>query len=162
MITFTSNIGTSFKVTDSQSGFRVYSKKALESIRPTEKGMSVSTEILQKASNKGLQVGEIPIVITYGDQSSTQNPLKHGSSVLISTLKYISVKKPLIFYGIPGVIFIIIGSVFGYFFLHAYLHKQGVFLGSLAASILFFLVGAILLVTSAILFTISTMLRDRQ
>ena len=43
IITKASNIGTKFKVTDAQSGFRAYSKKVIQEINPTEKGMSVST-----------------------------------------------------------------------------------------------------------------------
>lgn len=161
MITSASNLGTDFKVTDSQSGFRAYSKRAIESLHPTERGMTISTEILLKVSNKGLRLGEVPISIIYGEEKPSQNPFKHGSSVFINTLRYISVKHPLTFYGIPGIIFVIISGFFGYGFLHPYLHREGVYLGSLAASILFFMTGAILLVSSVILFTISTLLRDR-
>ena len=162
MITSTSNFGTNFKVTDSQSGFRAYSKSAIESIHPTERGMAISTEILQKISNKGLSIGEVQISVSYGNNTSTQNPLKHGSAVLINTLKYVSVKHPLTFYGIPGIAFVIIGSLLGYTFLDAYLHRQGIFMGSLTASIILFLLGTILCVTSVILFSMATLIRDRQ
>jgi glycosyltransferase involved in cell wall biosynthesis len=162
MITSASNLGTSFKVTDSQSGFRAYSKRAIQEIRPTEKGMGISTEILQKISNKGLTIGEVPVTIVYGEGTSTQNPIKHGSSVFITTLRYVSVVHPLAFYGIPGIILMIIGSVFGYTFLHAYLHNQGIYLGSLGAGILLFALGTILCVTAIILFTLSTLIKTRE
>ena len=65
IITSTANYGTDLKVSDSQSGFRAYSKNAINEIHPTEENMSVSTEILFKISNKGLSLAEVPITISY-------------------------------------------------------------------------------------------------
>ena len=122
IITKASNIGTKFKVTDAQSGFRAYSKKAIQEINPTEKGMSVSTEILQKASNKGLTLAEVPIPVSYGKDTSEQNPVPHGVSVLMNTLKFISAKHPIPFYGFPGIALFIAGLVTGEIFLDAHLN----------------------------------------
>ncbi len=162
IITSAANFGTDFKVSDAQSGFRAYSKRAIESIRPTETGMSVSTEILLKISNKGLTLAEVPITVSYGDDTSSENPVPHGIAVLMNTLKFISVKHPIPFYGFPGIALVVIGSVMGYQFLNAYLNKQVVFLGSLMAAIILFLVGTILCVTAVILFSMATLMRERQ
>jgi glycosyltransferase involved in cell wall biosynthesis len=161
IITSASNYGTSFNVSDAQSGFRAYSKNAIDSIHPTEDGMSVSTEILLKISNKGLSLAEVPITISYDGDISKRNPLSHGISVLMGTLKYISVKHPLIFYGLPGLILMIIGGIIGYTFLDAYLNRDVVFLGSLLASIILFLAGIILSATGIILFTMATLIREK-
>jgi glycosyltransferase involved in cell wall biosynthesis len=162
IITSASNFGTDFKLSDAQSGFRAYSKNAIESIRPTETGMSVSTEILLKISNKGLSLAEVPISVSYGDNTSTQNPVPHGVTVLMNTLKFISVKHPIPFYGFPGIVLVIAGAITGYQFLDAYLNKQVVFLGSLMSSIILFLLGAILCVTAIILFSMATLMRERE
>lgn len=162
IITSASNFGTDFKLSDAQSGFRAYSKQAIESIHPTETGMAVSTEILLKISNKGLSLAEIPISITYGNDTSTQNPIPHGIAVLMNTLRFISVKHPIPFYGFPGVVLVIIGSILGYLFIDAYLNRQSVFLGSLLASVVLFLLGAILCATSIILFSMANLMRERE
>lgn len=162
IITSASNFGTDFKLTDAQSGFRAYSKQAIESIHPTETGMAVSTEILLKISNKGLSLAEVPISVSYGEDTSTQNPVPHGIKVLMDTLKFVSVKHPIPFYGFPGIILVIIGSVIGYQFIDAYLNKQAVYLGSLMASVILFLLGAILCVTSVILFSMVNLMRERE
>jgi len=162
IITSASNIGTDFKVTDAQSGFRAYSKKAIQEINPTEKGMSVSTEILQKASNKGLTLAEVPISVSYGKDTSEQNPVPHGVSVLMNTLKFVSVKHPLPFYGFPGIALFIAGLVIGGIFLDAYFNEQTVFYGSLLAAIVLFLLGAILVATSIILFSMGTLMRRNE
>jgi glycosyltransferase involved in cell wall biosynthesis len=161
IITSAANYGTNLKVTDSQSGFRAYSKDAINAIHPTEQGMAVSTEILLKISNKGLSIAEVPITISYEGDTSEQNSISHGVSVLVNTLKYVSIKHPLQFYGIPGLGLVIAGIVFGGLFLDAYLNQQTVFYGSLLGSVVMFLLGAILSVTAIILFTMANLFRDR-
>jgi len=161
IITSASNYGTNFKVSDSQSGFRAYSKNAIDAIHPSEQGMSVSTEILLKISNKGLSVAEVPITISYDGDTSEQHSVPHGVSVLMNTLKYVSIKHPIQFYGIPGIVLIISGIAMGGIFLDAYLNQQVVFYGSLLASVVLFLLGAILSVTAVILFSMANLMRDR-
>lgn len=161
IITSAANYGADLKVSDSQSGFRAYSKNAIDAIHPTEEGMSVSTEILLKISNKGLSLAEIPITISYGENTSVHNPVSHGISVLVNTIKYVSIKHPLKFYGIPGVSLIIAGIILGGIFLDAYLQQQTVFYGSLLGSVVMFLLGAILSVTAIILFSMANLMRDR-
>ncbi|MDH3203048.1 MAG: glycosyltransferase family 2 protein [Nitrosopumilus sp.] len=161
IITSASNYGTNFKVSDSQSGFRAYSKDAIDAIHPTEQGMSVSTEILLKISNKGLSIAEVPITISYEGDTSEQNPVSHGVGVLMNTIKYVSIKHPLQFYGIPGLGLIIVGLILGGVFLEGYLNDQTIFYGSLLGSIILFLLGAILSVTAIILFSMANLIRDR-
>jgi len=80
----------------------------------------------------------------------------------MNTLKYVSIKHPIKFYGIPGIALIIAGVIIGGIFLEAYLNDQTVFYGSLLASIVLFLLGAILAVTSIILFSMANLIRDRN
>ena len=104
IITSAANYGTDLKVSDSQSGFRAYSKNSINAIHPTEENMSVSTEILFKISNKGLSLAEVPITVSYDGDTSEHNPVSHGVSVLANTIKHVSIKHPLQFYGISGII----------------------------------------------------------
>ena len=162
IITSAANYGTNLKISDSQSGFRAYSRKAISTIHPTEQGMSVSTEILLKISNKGLSLAEVPISIIYGSDTSEHNSVSHGVSVLMNTLKYVSIKHPIKFYGIPGLLLTILGVILGGVFLDAYLNDQVVFYGSLLGAVVLFLLGAILSVTAIILFSIANLIRDRN
>ena len=112
VITKVTNATLKNKLTDSQSGFRAYNKKIISEISPSELGMGVSTEILIKASNKEFVIGEVPITVSYEGDTSTHNPVSHGTSVLFSTLKFTSIEHPLKFYGIPAAIFLIVGITF--------------------------------------------------
>ena len=161
IITSAANFGADFKVSDAQSGFRAYSKNAIDAIHPTEQRMAVSTEILLKISNKGLSLAEVPITTSYDGDTSEQNPVPHGVSVLINTIKYVSIRHPLKFYGIPGIVLIIVGMISGGIFLDAYLNDQVIFYGSLLGAFVLLLFGAILSVTSIILFSMANLIRDR-
>lgn len=161
IITSASNLGSDIKVSDSQSGFRAYSKKAIASIRPAESGMSVSTEILSGISGAGLSLAEVPITVSYSGETSTHNPTSHGMSVLASTLKYTSIRHPLPFYGIPGICFLVAGLVISGTFLDAYLTQEIVFFGSLLAGVILVILGAILCVTAIMLFSMANLFRNR-
>ena len=112
VITKVTNASMRKKLTDSQSGFRAYNGQVLSQISPSDMGMGISTEILIKSSSKGLRIMEVPITILYSGNTPTHNPVSHGTSVLFSTIKYTSIEHPLKFYGIPSVIFLIIGVIF--------------------------------------------------
>ena len=162
IITSAANYGTSLKISDSQSGFRAYSQKAIDAIHPTEQGMAVSTEILLKISNKGLSIAEVPIDISYGPDTSEHNSVSHGMTVMMNTIKYVSIKHPLKFYGIPGLLLTIMGIFLGGLFLDVYLNDEVVFYGSLLGSVVLFLFGAILSVTAIILFSMANLIRDSK
>ena len=160
IITAATNLNSEIKVTDAQSGFRAYSKRAIQAIHPTEYGMAASTEILTKVVNKGLRLVEVPVVVSY-DTTHSKSAVPHGVEVLMNVLKYISVKHPIPFYGFPGIALIIVGSVLGLQFLDVYLNKGTIFAGTLLGSIVTFLAGTILTMTAILLFTMSTLLRER-
>ena len=162
IITSAVNYGTNLKTSDSQSGFRAYSQKAINAIHPTEEGMAVSTEILLKISNKGLSIAEVPIDISYGPDTSEHNSVSHGMTVMMNTIKYVSIKHPLKFYGIPGLVLTIMGIFLGGLFLDVYLNDEVVFYGSLLGSVVLFLFGAILSVTAIILFSMANLIRDSK
>ena len=111
-ITDLTNSLTGEKISDSQSGFRAYSMDALKSINISESGMGVSTEILIKAARQKMKIIEVPIIVNYDGDTSTHNPVSHGTSVILSTVKFVAIERPLTFYGIPGIIFLLIGLFF--------------------------------------------------
>ena len=87
VITFLYNFGSRIKVSDSQSGFRAYSKKILDTISLTEKGMGISVEVILKARERGFSIKEVPISCTYHSKSSTINPVSHGFGVAFTVVK---------------------------------------------------------------------------
>jgi glycosyltransferase involved in cell wall biosynthesis len=91
------------KLTDSQSGFRAYSRKALEAIEPRQAGFSVESQLLIDANEAGLAIAETRIHCRYDVDSSTEGPIRHASGVLNDLLVAVGVRHPLLFLGVPGV-----------------------------------------------------------
>ena len=162
IITKVTNLSIKEKLTDSQSGFRAYSKKALQKIMPSDVGMGVATEILIKASNLELKVAEVPIKVYYDGDTSTHNPVSHGTSVILSTIKFTSIHNPLKFYGIPGIIFLIIGLGFIAWTIQIYTISQEIVTNISLIGIGCVVLGAVLLMTSVILFSIVTVVSEKK
>jgi len=162
VITKITNASIKEKLTDSQSGFRAYSKKVVNELNPSELGMGISTEILIKASSKNFKIVEVPIKILYSGDTSTHNPISHGSSVILSTIKYTSIEHPLKFYGIPSVIFFIIGVSFTYLSAQYYaeIGRLSTNLTIVAAGTV--LIAVVLLITSILLYSLVSVVRERS
>jgi glycosyltransferase involved in cell wall biosynthesis len=87
VITWLYNIGSQTKVTDSQSGFRAYSRRLVEEINITEDGFGFSVQVLIQARKKDFVITEVPVSCIYHADGSTINPISHGLGVAFSVLK---------------------------------------------------------------------------
>lgn len=92
ILTLTSNWGSGIKLTDSQSGFRALSRKAIESLYFTEKGFCIESEMQFLARKCGLKVEEVPITTNYNGKTK-RSPVVHGFSVLFRVINLILRKK---------------------------------------------------------------------
>jgi glycosyltransferase involved in cell wall biosynthesis len=116
------NVVTSVSdVMDTQSGFRAYNRRAVESIQPTEMGFAVDSEILYKASELGLKIVEVPVGVEYRvPRPSKRGPVLHALDVLLGMVKHLSMRHPLLFYGLLGVISFLIALVSGLMLIHLF------------------------------------------
>lgn len=79
---------TDSKFTDTQSGFRALSPKAVESLDLSAQGYAVESEMIQEAVDAGLQITEMPISVRYrGIDGQSSGPLTHGLSIIYFLLK---------------------------------------------------------------------------
>lgn len=100
-------------LSDSESGFRAFSRKAIELLNLQEDGMSISAETISRATENGLKITETPISIRYTDDGSTLNPVMHGLGVLARIIVMISERRPLFLYGLGGFILVLLGLLAG-------------------------------------------------
>jgi glycosyltransferase involved in cell wall biosynthesis len=156
------NSNTGNKITDSQSGFRGYDKKTLEKIVPSDSGMGVSTEILIKANKQNFKIIETPITILYKEKISSQQTLSHGTSVILSTMKFISIEHPLKFYGIPGILFLAIGLFFIMWTIHEFSMGGSIITNLAIIGIGSIILGSILTMTSIFLYSVVSVVRERR
>jgi glycosyltransferase involved in cell wall biosynthesis len=102
------------KITDGQSGFRAYSRKAIENIDLKDNQMGASAEIILQGRKKRLIYEEVPITCSYEGDCSTEKPVGHGLKVMMSILQYMEVEHSLLFFGLPGLILFSFGLLFGF------------------------------------------------
>jgi len=150
------------KITDSQSGFRAYNKRAIQEITPSDSGMGVSTEILIKASKKGLKISEVPIEVLYSGETSTHHPVPHGLSVILSTMKFVSIEHPLKFYGIPGIIFLTLGLFFIVWTLQTFSETRQIITNISLIGIGSIILSMILMMTAILLYSLVSVVRERR
>jgi len=144
------------RVSDAQSGFRAYSKKAIQGLRLHENGMGASAEIMLRAKEKGFRVAEVPVETRYqGLETSTHNWLMHGASVIMSIVRVVVEERPLVYLGIPGVMFLIIGMFFGLWLLQIYALQREIMTNMALASLAFILIGIFAVFTAITLYAIA-------
>jgi glycosyltransferase involved in cell wall biosynthesis len=155
------NVVSDKQVTDTQSGFRAYSKKALKSLTPTEMGMGVDTELLMKARVRGLKIVEVPIKVTYDvPKPSKQNYLSHAADVFLSSIKHMSIRRPLLFYGTPGMTALAIALVFWIWTIQTFTATRQIITNVALIAIVTTTVGLMLLTTAIILWVLVSVVRE--
>ena len=161
-ITKLTNATTKNKITDSQSGFRAYNGKVIQRLSLSDSGMGISTEILIKADKSEFRITEVPIEILYGGDTSTHNPVGHGISVILSTMKFISIERPLKFYGVPGLSFLGVGLFFIIWTLQVFGESRQVLTNIALIGIGMTIFGVMLLMSAIMLFSIVSVVRENK
>jgi len=133
VLDYTTSFGSNGVLTDSQSGFRAFSQKAVRKILPKLKGHAFTTESEQLliAAESGLRIGSSPITCKYhsvgsGNDTSSKSPASHGFGVLAQLIYLIAEKHPLLFIGVPGFVLLLISLFLGIITLQVY-NASGVF-----------------------------------
>lgn len=148
-------------LTDSQCGFRVFSRRALESLEPSESGISVESQILLEAQERNLRIEEVSIESRYDLDGSTYGPAKHGMEVLATVIQLVSEKRPLFFFGIPGGILLVSAFVLGVFTITIYYRTGVLAVGYAFVVQLFAIVGSLAVFTGVTLNAVKRMIKSR-
>jgi glycosyltransferase involved in cell wall biosynthesis len=158
ILTIATNVGSKQVVSDSQSGFRAYSSKALKALNLTEDGMSVSSEMQFAISKSGLTVAEMPINVSYLEKAK-RNPVGHGVGVLSRVIVLISLRQPLLLLGLPGLAFMAGGLFLGIRVLLRYDEFGQLAVGNAFGAVLLILVGLLTLFTALMLQAMKELMR---
>ena len=142
---------------DTQSGFRSYSKKAINKITFSSNGFGADSEILVDAAKKNLKIGEQYVTVLYntGSKTSTKNPISHSVGVLASILELIAINHPLRYLGIPGLIFLVIGVFYSIVAITIFNDTRYFSVPSTLLALGSLVVGLMLLLMSVVLYSIS-------
>ena len=150
------NLATDLPFRDTQSGFRAYTKNAIEQIEFITNGFGADSEILVSASKKGLKISERKVTVLYdtGSKTSTKNPISHTTGVISSLIELIALQKPLRYLGFPGIVLMIIGVIYSGVVIAIFNETRFFSVPSTLVALGSLMVGLILLLTSLVLFVI--------
>ena len=136
---------------DSECGFRALSPKAIAELKLEQNGFAIETEMIAAATDKGLKITEVPISAIYTKDGSTLNPVRHGLGVLVRILAMISERRPIFFFGMSGIILMVLGFLVGLRVVNIASAGGGVATGTALISVLFLIIGVFSIFTGIIL-----------
>jgi len=161
VLTFATNLGSTVRITDSQSGYRAFRKDVLKRFKFTESGMGVESEMVRSAARHGLRIHEVPITVKYaGLDTSTMKPSSHGMSVLGSVLKSIRSEHPLLYFGVTGMVMTVVGVLFGLYSIEQYISVKSLPFGPSLVAVLLTALGILLVLVGLILNAISELMAN--
>ncbi len=138
-------------ISDSESGFRALSPKAINKLELKASGFAVESEMITRAADKNLKITEVPISNIYTKDGSTLNPIRHGIDVLSRVIVMISQRRPLFFFGLAGGILLVIGLIIGIRVINIVATKGDLAIGSTILTTLFIIAGISSIFTGIIL-----------
>lgn len=148
------------KVTDSQSGFRAFSKKAIHSLSCKEMGIGIETQMQRSADDLNLKIVEVSISCRYDvEHGSKMNPFNHGFHVINAILKIVEERRPLLFFGLPGLFLIGIGLFLGSEVVRIYTKSHDFAIGTALIVILLLMVGIFSIFNGIMLHAISKLIK---
>jgi len=142
-------------ISDSESGFRALSPKAINELDLKEKGFAIESEMITRAADKNLKITEVPISNIYTMDGSTLNPIRHGIEVLSRVIAMISQRRPLFFFGLAGGVLLLAGLITGIRVLNIAATKGDLAIGSTILTTLLIIAGISSIFTGIILNALS-------
>ena len=162
MLDHISSLATKLPFRDTQSGFRAYSKNAIQSITFSSKGFGADSEILINAHEKGLKITEEKVTVLYntGHKTSTKNPISHTTGVAASVIELILIKHPLKFLGIPGVLFLISGVMASVYVMSIFNESRYFSPGLTIVALGLFIFGLLLILVAGLLYSFNKQIKN--
>jgi glycosyltransferase involved in cell wall biosynthesis len=153
------NVTSGVKATDSQSGFRAFSRRAVERLAFSSAGFSVESEMQFLAADLGLRFVEVPITIRYPDPPK-RSVIAHGMMVLNGTLQLVGQHRPLLFFGVAGLVILLTGIAWGAWVLRIYSVTSQLAVGYALVSVLLTILGSLGLFAGVILHSVRGLILD--
>ena len=151
VLSYFSGILSGKRQLDSECGFRVLSRKAIAELKLEQNGFAIDTEMITAATDSGLRITQAPISAIYTKDGSTLNPVAHGVGNLTWIITMISERKPLLFFGVTGLVLLVFGATTAARVLHISSEGGVIPVGTALMSVLFLTIGIFTIFTGLIL-----------
>jgi hypothetical protein len=159
-LTAVTNAASGVALTDSQSGYRALSARALAHMVFKAPGFSVESEMQFIIKEHALTAREVPIIVNY-DEAPKRNPIRHGLQVLNGILRMVGQNRPLFFFGVPGMVALAVGVLIGFSVVSTYNLYSALAVGNALIAITLCILGVFSIFTGVILHTIRAYMTER-
>ena len=153
------NLASGLRVSDSQSGFRAFSPRAVECVSFSSNGFSVESEMQFLAHEHGLRLAEVPITADYVDKPK-RPVVAHGLMVLNGVLRLVGQYRPLFFFGLAGLFLLLVGTGWGWWVVVVYGRTKQLAIGYALISVLLTVLGSLSLFSGIMLHSVRCLLLD--
>src|SRR5579883_466414 len=156
-ITTVTNVLSGVDVSDSQSGFRAFSPRALNLLTFSGAGFSVESEMQFLSREHGLRVVEVAISADY-EAPAKRSPMLQGFDVLNGVLNLVGQTRPLLFMGFSGLVLMLVGLLVGLDVVAIYMATQRLAIGYALISVMCVIMGTMSLFSGVMLHSIRALL----
>ena len=101
------------KLTDTQSGFRAYSKDAILNLNVIN-DFTYTQEVLIDLKFKGFKIGEIPVSVVYDNNRKSRvvkNIFDYSYKAVSIIIKTIIFHRPIFTFGLLGIVLLVLGGI---------------------------------------------------
>ncbi|MEP7284921.1 MAG: glycosyltransferase family 2 protein [Chloroflexota bacterium] len=159
-LTVATNVASGVPLSDSQNGFRAFSRRAIENFTFKTVGFSVESEMQFLIKVHQLSVREVPIAVNY-DEKPKRNPVTHGLQVLNGILRMIGQHRPLLYFGVPGSLVFLTGLLLAFDVIDRYGRFEKFAVGRAVFAVALVIIGIFSVFTGIILHTIRSYMTER-
>lgn len=153
------NLTSGVSLSDTQSGFRAFSRQALEQLCFSQSGFSIESEMQFQVREHQLHVAEVPIHVTYAEPAK-RNPFSHGMQVVNGVLRLVGQTRPLLFFGATGLAALVGGMALGMYIIDIYARTHSLAIGYGLITVMLCVLGVLLLFAGVMLHSTRGMLME--
>lgn len=158
-LTMATNVGSGLRLTDTESGYRAFSRRALDEMRFRGRGFALEAATQFQAKVHGWKVVEVPISVHY-ELPLKRNPVWHGVGQIDAILRLIAEHRPLLFFGLPGMLVLLAGLGLGSQVVLIYSATLQLAVGYALITVLLVTVGVLALFVGVMLHAIREIITD--
>ena len=160
-LTAMTNAASGVNVSDSQSGFRAFSRAALDVLHFGQGGFSIESEMQFLIHEHKLRLAEAPINVTYAEKAK-RNPVRHGLQVVNGIMRLVGQVRPLLFFGASGLALLLAGLLLGLHIVDVFTHTNQLAVGYGLITVILLVVGMLLMFAGVILHSVRAMILELQ
>jgi len=155
-----SNVSSKVDVSDSQSGMRALSRRALRNLNFSSEGYNVESDMITHFVEMGLTITEVPIYVRYDvPNGHKEGATSMGMKLLGNVVSMIGYKRPLLLFGVPGAMASLVGVLIAMLTV-SNIYLFGSFIAQALVGVALFMIGSFFVVSGLTLNSLTLMMRS--